>query len=204
MDLVSKEGVGEEKDGMIMELIRRCKSVKNENGNRMSYSIFLCPECNNEVKRRTSNGNLYKTCGCSRTPHGSKGTRLFYSWSNMRQRCLNEKDKQYKNYGGRGVTVCREWDRFFNFKKWAEENGYNDNLVIDRIDNNKGYYPENCRWVSKTLSNRNKRDNVLTMQKVVLARYFHKELGFTVTKISKMFKINRMTMSSAINGKSWN
>ncbi len=76
----------------------------------------------------------------------------------MKQRCYNSKKKEYKNYGGRGIKICDEWlNDFMNFYNWAISNGYQDDLTIDRIDVNSNYYPENCRWITKTLQNKNTR-----------------------------------------------
>ena len=103
------------------------------------------------------------SCGCfnsdKSTTHGESHTRLFQTYKNMMSRCYDENNVAYKNYGGRGITVCDEWDDFITFKKWAEERGYNDTSVIDKIDNDKGYCPENCRWVGWKESGSN-RSNV--------------------------------------------
>lgn len=80
--------------------------------------------------------------------HGMAGTRLHHCWKNMKQRCYNPNRERYKNYGARGITVCDEWLLFENFKCWAINSGYSDNLTLDRIDPDKNYSPENCRWVS--------------------------------------------------------
>lgn len=84
--------------------------------------------------------------------------RIFKIWQGLRQRCNNPNDKDYKEYGGRGVSVCVEWDSAFEpFLKWALENGYASNLSIDRVDVNGNYCPENCRWATWTQQARNKR-----------------------------------------------
>ena len=114
---------------------------------------------------------IVKSCGCmhdelnriSTTKHGHSGDRLYKVWSGMKQRCYNKNNSNYKNYGGRGITVCQEWlDNFMNFYNWAIENGYDYNAefgecTIDRIDVNGNYDPSNCRWVDAIVQSENKR-----------------------------------------------
>ena len=109
-------------------------------------------------------------------------TRLNYIFSAMKKRCYDPNCKAYKDYGGRGITVCDEWRNperttvigtkahhvtkgFVAFKEWALVNGYADNLTIDRIDVNKGYSPENCRWVTAKEQQNNTRKNLLVTYK---------------------------------------
>lgn len=82
--------------------------------------------------------------------HGGHGTRLYRIWKNVRMRVHNPNLPYSKWYAGKGITICLEWDRDFRFfRDWALANGYADDLSIDRIDNNLGYCPENCRWVTQ-------------------------------------------------------
>lgn len=86
------------------------------------------------------------------TKHGKVGTKLYNRWSDMKTRCTNSNNFWFSRYGGRGITVCEEWLEFNPFCEWAENHGYSDELVLDRVDNDKGYYPDNCRWATNSQS----------------------------------------------------
>lgn len=128
-------------------------------------------ECGNIIDVFTNNltrGNT-KSCGCLNSEiaskrwlkHGKADTRLFHIFCHMKQRCYNKSNKNYKNYGERGIKIYNDWlDNFTNFYDWAMNNGYKDNLTIDRINVNGNYEPNNCRWVGLETQNRNKRNNI--------------------------------------------
>lgn len=94
------------------------------------------------------------------TTHGQTGTRLYSIWNGMKNRCYNQKQLAYKNYGAKGIEVCQSWHKFENFHKWAIENGYSDTLTLDRINNKKDYKPSNCKWATHKEQNDHRMNSV--------------------------------------------
>lgn len=93
--------------------------------------------------------------------HGHSRTRLYAVWSGMKSRCNNKNNAGYHLYGGRGISVCKEWESdYMCFYTWALKNGYFQGLTLDRIDVNGNYEPSNCRWVDIKTQNRNRRNNI--------------------------------------------
>lgn len=90
--------------------------------------------------------------------HGIKSI-LYNKWSSIKNRCYNQKTKDYKHYGARGIKICEQWKDYNNFRKWAIKTGYQDGLTIDRIDVNGNYEPNNCKWITMKEQQRNKRNN---------------------------------------------
>lgn len=137
-------------------------------GKKEKKTVWLCKcDCGNEVEivgTALSSGNA-KSCGCITKKHGMFGTRIYNVWHTMKERCYVPSQSSYKNYGGRGIKVCDEWQEFIPFMKWAYANGYDENAprgqcTLDRIDYNGDYCPENCRWVDMNVQHNNTSANV--------------------------------------------
>lgn len=96
--------------------------------------------------------------------HGMRRTKIYKVWCSMKERCQNPHNKRYPRYGGRGIAVCPEWSNSFKaFYEWASAAGYSEGLSIDRVDNDKGYSPDNCRWATRKVQNRNySRNHMIT------------------------------------------
>ncbi len=107
------------------------------------------------------------SCGCeslrkrtaARTTHNKSRTRLYRIWAKMKARCTYPGDRAYDKYGGRGITVCESWLSFEPFEEWSLKNGYSSELSLDRVDNNLGYSPDNCRWATPKQQANNTRKN---------------------------------------------
>lgn len=109
---------------------------------------------------------------------------LYLTYIAMKDRCKREKHMNYARYGGRGITVCKEWngrEGFYNFSKWSISNGWMPGLTLDRIDNDKGYSPDNCRWATRLVQADNKSN---------IIHYNYKGFSLSLTNIARMENIN--------------
>lgn len=105
------------------------------------------------------------SCGCYNrdrsTKHGMAHSRLYQIWADMKRRCYNPKSKNFRWYGARGISVCKEWQDFTPFSSWAAQSGYSDSLSIDRIDAGKDYSPENCRWIPRGENTKRSAEHII-------------------------------------------
>lgn len=163
-------------------------------------------DCGNEhIARHTDlRSGKTKSCGCLNremvvkrsTTHGLSGNhnhrrRLYKIWIGMKGRCYNPKASGYKNYGGRGIIVCKEWLEYMPFHQWAMSHGYQENLTIERIDNDGNYEPDNCTWIpigKQAMNKCNNRQIIYNGESKLLIEW------------SRLLGINKSTLHRRLKG----
>lgn len=163
----------------------KLKAIKFVKYDKATYWLFKC-ECGLEkiINKATVVSGKIKTCGCfKKCSVKNKFYRTYVSWFSMRGRCLNDKRKDFKYYGGKGIKICNRWDKFENF---LEDMGERPNgKSLDRIDNNKGYNKENCKWADEKEQKSNMSSNILVK---------HNNKTITMAEWSRITNINYETI----------
>lgn len=164
----------------------------------------LC-DCGNRHNVATCHlkSGAIKDCGCEKakrtsernTKHGGSKSRIYNIWIKMRDRCSNPNNEDWDLYGGKGIQVCQEWNESFEaFREWAFRNGYSKEKSIDRINGNKGYYPENCRWAtSKEQANNVSRNRIVN----------YRGKRMTLSEAADISKVSYATLKARITYYGW-
>lgn len=199
---------------LVVNLLER----RDKNGARLWNCIC---DCGNTVVVSTDRlrSGWTKSCGCFQRDtviennkarahyQDVNNARLYRIWKGMIARTIYPSQDSYENYGGKGITVCKEWiNDYLMFESWALNNGYSDELSIDRIDGNKNYSPSNCRWADRTTQNNNQKSNInlsigdLTMSIAQWAKflgvpksrlYWRRRRGYNTENILKEYYIGK-------------
>lgn len=181
------------------------KDLGYTNGSRRA--IAICKECKKEYEVDPNKLKYRKHCGCMKkevvaSKYAKSHPRLNNIFKHMMSRCYNQKNQDYYLYGKKGIRICREWKNDRNkFFEWSINNGYQDSLTIDRINNKKGYNPENCRWTTIVIQSRNTKRVKLNME---IARSIRKDSQyFTQDELSKLYDVSKATIGFIMTNKTW-
>lgn len=210
--------VGQRKKGFKLELsgqrFGRLVAVRllpdRVNKDRMWECQCDCGKTHPSVSTERLTGGLTRSCGClhletmaeSRFKHGFKHESEYHSWQGMKERCFNSKNRGYKNYGGRGITVCNRWRN--SFKNFISDMGRKPTQKhsIDRKNNNGNYTPKNCRWATKVVQANNTRRSVILSHngKSQTIKQWSSELGLNPSAVSSR-KSRGMSVGDILNPK---
>jgi len=196
-----------------MKLIKNLPRRLSKSGRLESWALFKCSDCLQEVERYLSSGKIAKSCGCVQyklsakaiTKHGGKGTRLYHIWTQIKQRIFNPKNCNYPNYGGRGITICPEWaNDYIVFRDWALNNGYLENLQINRIENEDNYEPSNCNFVTAKENARNRRgQKIKNIEIANEIRVLYNTGNYTQKELAIKYGVHQGNISLIINNTIW-
>ena len=193
-----------------MKLIKDLGTEQQKNSKWVHFAYFFCDFCQKQSKKRYDVGIKAKGCGCFESKqtrnnykHGETDTKLYYVWCTIKNRCLNSKSEDYKNYGGRGITICPEWTNdYIKFRDWALSNGYKEGLQIHREDD-ENYEPNSCKWVTSAENNRHKRNNKFTLEIIKEIRILWFIGNYTQKELAEKYNTTNKYISKIITNKIW-
>lgn len=190
-----------------MKLIKEIEGRRDKHGKIYRYGIFECEFCKNKFEKPFS-AKRYKSCGCARgvhaIKHGLNGTKLYHTWEGMISRCTNKKHDSYKYYGGKGISVCKEWLKSFSsFASWALSNRFNEKLQIDRKNSGLNYSPDNCQFITNTENIRKRSNTKFSIEKADSLRADYKTGEFTQRELSDKYGVSSSSVSRITNKTLW-
>jgi hypothetical protein len=183
-----------------------CQFATKKSKVKNRFLIIKCNLCNIQFKTTLNNVTRLSPNTCNNDHKSNKQLpkywrRLKTLHFKMIKRCHDPNDKSFPRYGNKGIKVCKEWHTFKNFYNWAINNGHLPNLSIDRIDNDKGYCPINCRWITQSEQSRN-RKHVISEYKVRKIKKLLND-GFTHNVIADLMSTTKSRVSDISCGTSW-
>ena len=181
--------------------------------NKYNRPLYKCKcDCGNTIITEATRVKMgaIKSCGCLQRKvvaerfkvHGLTNTRIYRIWAAMISRCENPNNNRYYVYGLKGISVCDEWrNNFMNFYNWAINNGYSDDLSIDRIDNDKGYCPSNCRWATRKvqMNNRSNSRNISYNGTTMTLKQWSEYFGFNYKYFHEVMSKNNWDIEKVLN-----
>lgn len=172
--------------------------------NRTWLNEYSCPQCG--VLRLATHARAKESPKCIRCSrkkeHRDRDDGRHKAWNSMKQRCTNPNRKEAHNYVLRGISLCKEWMTYDGFKAWDKFDEYRPGLQIDRIDNDKGYSPENCRWVTHAENSRNRRTNKLSKGDIYAIRMLCWS-GLSLLQVGRIFGVHKATIGKVMNFRLW-
>ena len=224
-DVVGKVNVGEELPKCILIEDLGMMYPTETSKEKARFGIYECGFCGTHFKTMTTRVKMGHTnsCGCYQksqsTKHGGKGTKLYSTWANIKDRTANKNNKQYSDYGGRNIIMWEDWfNNFTTFREWSLNNRYTEDdksLSIDRIDNDGNYEPSNCRWTTKNIQARNTRMQINNtsgfrgvswnkrnskFMSYLSVNYKRKHLGYFLTAVEGAIAYNNYIIENSLEG----
>lgn len=197
-------------NGATVNLIRilKVKSKHHPRINRQYYTaigIYECG-CGKRIRLKPYKAATRKSCGCLRggKTHGLRRHPLYGVWNSIKSRCCNRNSTFFHRYGSRGISICESWNSSFNeFYTWSMNNGWKHGLSIERIDNDSGYNPINCKFIPRGQQARNRSTSKLTMKQVQNIRACYDSGLETNAELARRYNITPTTMCKIVHRKIW-